>query len=163
MRTQVAIIGAGPAGTLLSLLLRQRGSSPSSLNARPRTTYWAGSGAGVLEWTSVEILRAAGLGQRLDADGHRHDSIKISWRAEELLSIDFERLAGKPMMAYGQTKDSGNLYAAAEAQDQNIIFGASDVEIHEPKSDAPWVTSPPTASRSGWTVTSWPVVMGPTE
>ena len=140
MRTQVAIIGAGPAGTLLSLLLRQQGIESVVLERQTKEYVLSRIRAGVLEWTSVEIMRAAGLSERLDVEGHRHESIKISWRAEELLSIDFERLAGKPMMAYGQTKIQEDLYAAADAHGQDIIFGASDVEIHDPNSDAPWVS-----------------------
>ncbi len=139
MRTQVAIIGAGPAGSLLALLLRRHGVESVVIERQTKDYVLNRIRAGILEWTSVEILRNAGLGARLDAEGHRHDSVKIAWRAEDILSIDFERLAGKPMMAYGQTKIQEDLYAAAEAEGVNIVFGASDVEIHEPTGDAPWV------------------------
>ena len=140
MKTQVAIIGAGPAGSLLSLVLRRRGIDAVVIERQTKEYVLSRIRAGVLEWTSVEILRAAGLSERLDVEGHRHDSIKISWRAQETLSIDFERLAGKPMMAYGQTKIQHDLYAAAEAEGVNIIFGASDVQVNDITSDAPSVS-----------------------
>ncbi len=81
MRTQVAIIGAGPAGTLLSLLLRQQGIESVVLERQTKEYVLSRIRAGVLEWTSVEIMRAAGLSERLDVEGHRHERIKISWRA----------------------------------------------------------------------------------
>ncbi len=140
MRTQVAIIGAGPAGTLLSLMLRQRGIESVVLERQSKDYVLSRIRAGVLEWTSVEILRAAGLGERLDAEGHRHDSVKIAFRGSDILSIDFERLAGKPMMAYGQTKIQEDLYAAAEREGLNIIFEAGDVEIVDATSESPHLT-----------------------
>ena len=140
MRTQVAIIGAGPAGSLLSLLLKRHGIDSVVIERQTKDYVLERIRAGILEWTSVEILRAAGLGQRLDAEGHVHNSVKLAWRAEEMLSVDFERLAGKPMMAYGQTKVQQDLYAAAEAEGVSIIYGATDVDIHDVTSDRPWIT-----------------------
>jgi len=140
MKTQVAIVGGGPAGSLLALLLRRHGVEAIVIERQTKDYVLGRIRAGVLEWTSVEILRAAGLSERLDAEGHRHDSVKIAWQGEQIQSIDFERLAGKPMMAYGQTKIQQDLYAAAESEGVQIVFGAADVEIHEPTSDAPWIT-----------------------
>ncbi|NNC79356.1 MAG: 4-hydroxybenzoate 3-monooxygenase [Acidimicrobiales bacterium] len=140
MKTQVAIVGAGPAGTLLSLILKQRGIDSVVIERQTKDYVLGRIRAGVLEWTSVEILRAAGIGDRLDAEGHRHDSVKISWRAQDILSIDFERLTGKPMMSYGQTKVQEDLYAAAEREGINIVFGASDVEIHDVTTNSPSIS-----------------------
>ena len=140
MRTQVAIIGAGPAGCLLALSLRRHGIDSVVIERQSKDYVLSRIRAGVLEWTSVEILRAAGVGDRLDAEGHRHDRVKIAWRAEEVLSIEFERLAGKPMVSYGQTLVQEDLYAAAEREQLDIHFECADVELHDVTSEHPHVT-----------------------
>lgn len=140
MRTQVAIIGAGPAGSLLSLLLARSGVESVVIERQTKDYVLGRIRAGVLEWTSVEILRKAGLSQRLDAQGLVHDSVKLAWQGKQVLSIDFERLAGKPMMGYGQTMIQEDLYNAAEREEADFIFGASDVEIHNITSKTPTVT-----------------------
>ena len=99
MRTQVAIVGAGPAGSLLSLLLRREGIESVVIERQTRDYVLGRIRAGVLEWTSVEILRSAGLADRLDVEGQVHDSVKVAWRGEQMMSMDFERLAGKPMLS----------------------------------------------------------------
>ncbi len=140
MQTQVVIIGAGPAGALLSLLLNQRGVDNIVLERQTRDYVLGRIRAGVLEWSSVEILRAAGLGRRMDRDGHVHDSIKFGWRGEELLTIDMRRLAGSPMMGYGQTLIQEDLYRAADETDATIYFEAADVELQNITSARPAVT-----------------------
>lgn len=140
MKTQVAIIGAGPAGTLLSLLLHQNDIRSVVIERQSKDYVLSRIRAGVLEWTSVEILRSAGLADRLDTEGHRHEKIKLAWAGSEVIDIDFERLAGKPMMAYGQTKVQEDLYAAAEAAGLEFFFESSDVELHDVSSEAPFVT-----------------------
>ena len=140
VKTQVAIIGAGPAGTLLSLMLRQRGVDSIVIERQSKDCILDRIRAGVLEWTSVEVLTSAGLGDRLMAEGNRHGSVDIAFRNRDIISIDFERLAGKPMVAYGQTKIQEDLYAAAEREKLNIIFESSDVEINDVTTDSPHVT-----------------------
>ena len=140
MKTQVVIIGAGPAGSLLSLLLNQRGVDNIVLERQARNYVLGRIRAGVLEWSSVEILRAAGLGRRMDRDGHVHDSIKFGWRGEELLTINMRRLAGSPMMGYGQTLIQEDLYRAADETDARVYFEAADVEPHDVTSAQPSVT-----------------------
>ncbi len=140
MKTQVAIIGAGPAGALLSLILHQRGIESIVIERQSKPYVLDRIRAGVLEWTSVELLESVGLGERLHAEGHRHDQVKIGWGGDEILDIEFQKLAGKPMMAYGQTKVQEDLYAAAERENLNIIFESSDVELHDVTSDNPYVT-----------------------
>ncbi len=139
MRTQVAIVGAGPAGSLLSLLLHRHGIRSVVLERQTKDYVLGRIRAGVLEWTTVEVLERAGLADRMHAEGAVHDSVKIAWRAEDVLSIDFERLTGKPMMAYGQTNIQEDLYAAAEAEGLEFVFGAADVEIHDVTTERPWV------------------------
>ncbi|MEM7323639.1 MAG: 4-hydroxybenzoate 3-monooxygenase [Actinomycetota bacterium] len=140
MKTQVAIAGAGPAGTLLGLLLRRAGIEAVVVERQSRAHVLGRIRAGVLEWTTVELLRAAGVGTRLDAEGHRHGSVDIAWAGSEVLSIEFERLAGKPMMAYGQTKIQEDLYQAADRDGLPIIFECEDVTLHDLTSDNPFIT-----------------------
>jgi p-hydroxybenzoate 3-monooxygenase len=139
VRTQVAIVGAGPAGSLLALLLRLHGVESVVVERQTRDYVLSRIRAGVLEWTTVELLRRAGLATRMDAEGAVHDCVKIGWRGEEIQSVDFRRLTGKPMMAYGQTNIQEDLYAAADAEGADFVFGASDVEIHDITTDRPWV------------------------
>jgi p-hydroxybenzoate 3-monooxygenase len=140
MRTQVAIVGAGPAGSLLALLLRRQGIESVVVERQTKDYVLGRIRAGVLEWTTVEVLREASLAEGLDAEGAIHDSVKVAWRAENILPIDFERLTGKPMMSYGQTNIQEDLYAAAETEGLGFVFGAADVEIHDITTDQPWVT-----------------------
>ena len=140
MRTQVAIIGAGPAGCLLALMLHKRGVESVVIERQSKDYVLSRIRAGVLEWTSVEVLRAAGVGDRLEQKGHRHDKVKLAWGGSEILEIEFEKLAGKPMVAYGQTNVQEDLYAAAEHKNLNIVFSSSDVELHHVNTASPFVT-----------------------
>ncbi len=140
MKTQVAIIGAGPAGTLLSHILKQRGIESIVVERQSQDYVLSRIRAGVLEWTSVEVLTAAGLGDRIASEGNRHGSVKIAYRGRDIVDIEFERLAGKPMVGYGQTKIQEDLYAAAKEHDLPLIFEASDVAIHDVTTDSPSVT-----------------------
>jgi len=133
-------VGGGPAGSLLALLLHQQGIESIVVERQSRDYVLGRIRAGVLEWTSVEVLRDAGLSDRLDVEGHVHNSIKMGWRGEAVMSIDFAKLAGKPMMSYGQTMIQEDLYAAADAVGANFIFEADEVQIHDVRTDAPWVT-----------------------
>ncbi|MGA0795082.1 MAG: FAD-dependent monooxygenase, partial [Quisquiliibacterium sp.] len=78
MRTQVVIIGGGPAGLLLSQILQRGGVDSVVLEARSRAYVLERIRAGVLEWGSVEVLRSAGVGERMDREGHVHDSVAIA-------------------------------------------------------------------------------------
>ncbi len=133
-------MGGGPAGSLLALLLHQQGIDSIVIERRSRDYVLGRIRAGVLEWTSVEVLRDAGLADRLDTEGHVHNSIKMGWRGEAVLSIDFTKLAGKPMMSYGQTMIQEDLYTAADAVGANFVFSAGDVQIHDVRTNAPWIT-----------------------
>ena len=140
MRTQVAIIGAGPAGTLLSHMLGRVGIENVVLEKQTREYVLGRIRAGVLEWGTVQVLREQGLGERMNCEGYIHDTINIAWRGEDLLSIDTNALLGRQMMAYGQTRIQADLYAAAEASGAQIVFEALDVEIHDIDSEAPSVS-----------------------
>ena len=79
MKTQVAIIGGGPAGLLLSELLHRQGVESVVLERQSRGYVLARIRAGVLEQTTVDLLRQNGLGERMDAQGHAHDGMRIVW------------------------------------------------------------------------------------
>ena len=140
MHTQVAIIGAGPAGMLLSHLLGRAGIDHVVVERVSRAYVLSRIRAGVLEWGTVETFREFGLGERMDREGHVHETINIAWRGEELLSIDTSNTVGKLMMAYGQTNIQEDLYAAADASGATIFFESADVELHDVTSGSPSVT-----------------------
>ncbi len=144
MQTEIAIIGAGPAGTALGLMLQQAGLDCVVVERQSRDYVLGRIRAGVLEWTTVEILDSLGVGRRLHAEGHVHSGVSIGWRAKEVLSIELQALSGKPMMAYGQTEVQTDLYNRADEIGLPIIFEAADVELHglagDVEADRPAVT-----------------------
>lgn len=140
LSTQVAIIGAGPAGSLLSHLLHRAGIESIVVERSSRSHVLSRIRAGILEWGSVEVLRAAGLDARMDLDGHVHDGAALVWGGREPFFIDINRHVGSHFMSYGQTKIQEDLYTAADLRDAALIFEAADLEIHEPLSDRPHIT-----------------------
>lgn len=138
--TRVAIVGAGPAGMLLSHLLDAAGVDNVVVERQHRQYVLDRIRAGVLEWGTVETLRDAGLGARMDAEGHVHDTINMAWRGQDVLSVDTNVLLGKQMMAYGQTRIQEDLYEAGDARGANVIFEADDVQLHDIDTDHPSVT-----------------------
>jgi p-hydroxybenzoate 3-monooxygenase len=140
MQTQVVIIGAGPAGMLLAHLLNQRDVASVVVERQSRTHVLSRIRAGVLEWSTVQVLRDAGLAERMNREGHVHDSISIAWRGEEVLNVDVHQLAGKQLMAYGQTKIQEDLFEVGEAVGLAVVFEADDVQPHDVTSAGPFVT-----------------------
>ena len=139
MRTQVCIIGGGPSGLLLSQLLHLAGIDSVVLERKSRAYVMSRIRAGVLEWGSVEMLRKAGAGARMDAHGLVHDGIYISAQNKSF-RIDFKRLTGKQVLVYGQTEATADLYGARDAAGGNVIEQAGDVTLHEIETQAPHVT-----------------------
>ncbi len=140
MQTRVAIIGAGPAGMLLSQMLSMAEIDHVVVERQSRAYVLDRVRAGVLEWGTVETLREAGVGRRMDAEGHVHETINIAWRGSELLSIDTDERIGRKMMAYGQTEIQKDLYDAADERSAEVIFEAENVELHDVTSARPWVS-----------------------
>lgn len=138
--TQVAIIGGGPAGLLLSQLLHRSGIDSVILERKSRKYVLSRIRAGVLEWATVELLRQAGVGDRMDREGHIHDSIAIAWSGAHRLAIDTKKHVGVSMMAYGQTSITEDLYAARDSMGGKIVHEANDVELHDVKSESPHVS-----------------------
>jgi p-hydroxybenzoate 3-monooxygenase len=102
-RTQVAIIGGGPAGLFLSHMLHRSGIDSIVLERQSRTHVLERIRAGVLEAGTVELLREVGLGARMDREGHPHNGSAIAWEGRPRFFIDTKKFTGKAMMAYGQT------------------------------------------------------------
>ena len=102
MRHQVCIIGGGPSGLLLSLLLHRAGIDAVVLERKSRDYVLSRIRAGVLEQGLCDLLRQAGLGARLDAEGQVHDGTLIAAHGQQI-RIDFRALTGKTVTVYGQT------------------------------------------------------------
>ena len=140
MRTQVAIIGGGPSGLLLSHILDRNGIDSIVLERQSRQHVLLRIRAGVLEAGTVDLLRAIGLGERMDREGHPHDGSAIAWEGRDRFFIDTKKFTGKSMMAYGQTAITEDLYAARDAAGGQIIDEADNVQLHELTSPRPYVT-----------------------
>ena len=130
MRTQVAIIGAGPAGLLLAQLLHRRGIESVVLEARTREYLESRVRAGVLEHQSVDILKAAGVGERMMREGLAHEGILLHFNGRDH-RIDFTELTGKAVMIYGQQEVVRDLIAARLAARQPLHFEVEDVSVRD--------------------------------
>ncbi|MTH34036.1 4-hydroxybenzoate 3-monooxygenase [Paracoccus limosus] len=139
MRHQVCIIGGGPSGLLLSLLLRRAGVDAVVLERRSRDYVLSRIRAGVLEQGLCDILREAGVGERMDREGFVHDGTIITAHGTTV-HIDFKKLTGKSVMIYGQTEVTQDLYQALDRIDAPVFHEAEDVAIHDADGDAPYVT-----------------------
>ncbi len=139
MRTEVAIIGAGPAGLLLAHLLAQDGVESIVVETRSRSYVEARIRAGILEHSTVELLGAVGLGDRLRAEGAQHRGIYLHWPGERH-HLDFVDLVGRSVWVYGQTEVTRDLGRAREAAGQHIVYEVSDTALHDVATDRPFVT-----------------------
>jgi p-hydroxybenzoate 3-monooxygenase len=138
MRTQVAIIGAGPAGLLLAHLLHQHGIDSVVLEAKSRHYVENRVRAGVLEHQSVDILNAAGVGSRMMKEGLLHQGIHLNF-AGGSHRIDFQDLTGRAVMIYGQQEVVKDLICARLAVSQPLYFDVDAVEIDDFYTDSPRV------------------------
>jgi p-hydroxybenzoate 3-monooxygenase len=140
MRTQVAIIGAGPAGLLLGQLLAGAGIDNVILDRATAAHVLSRIRAGVLEQGSVDLLKAVGCGTRLDAEGLVHEGIDLAF-AGVRHRIDLKHLSGgKVVTIYGQTEVTHDLMAARAAAGRTTIYSAAQVEPHDFDGAAPYVT-----------------------
>jgi p-hydroxybenzoate 3-monooxygenase len=131
MKTQVLIVGAGPAGLLLSELLHRRGIDSIVLERQTREHVLARIRAGVLESTTVDVLRENGLSGRMDREGHAHDGMRIAWAGRDSFFIDTYSHLARRFMVYGQTSIQEDLFAAADRRGQPVFTEASDVVLHD--------------------------------
>jgi p-hydroxybenzoate 3-monooxygenase len=140
MKTQVAIVGGGPAGLLLSHILHGHGVHSVVLEKHSREHVLSRIRAGVLEQTTVDVLRAQGLADRLDREGHVHDGMKIVWAGRESYFIDVAQHAGKRFTTYGQAKIQEDLFAAADRRHATLLTEAENVQLFDVTSKRPHVT-----------------------
>ena len=130
MRTQVGIVGAGPAGLLLSHLLHLEGIEFIVLEARSRDYVENRIRAGVLEYGTEQLLNNSGVGERMRREGMWHPGVVMRFeRADH--RIDFADLVGKHVMVYSQHKVVQDLIAARLAAGGQIVFEADDVSVHD--------------------------------
>src|SRR5438105_5221296 len=138
LRTQVGIIGAGPAGLVLAHLLHQRGIESIVLENRSRDYVEKRVRAGVLEQGTAELLDAAGVGARMRKEGLVHDGINLRF-AGERHHIDFRELTGRTITVYGQQEVVKDLIAARLANGGAILFEAEATSIEALESDRPQI------------------------
>jgi p-hydroxybenzoate 3-monooxygenase len=139
MRTQVAIVGAGPAGTLLSQLLHRAGIESVIVERQSRQYVLDRIRAGILEWGTVEILREAGLSTTMDATGVVHDGASIAWAGTSMF-FDIAARTGKHFMAYGQAALQRDLFGACDSAGQILIDSVDEVTPQDVTTAAPWLT-----------------------
>ena len=140
MRTQVAIIGAGPSGLLLGQLLHKAGIDNIILERQSADYVLGRIRAGILEQVTVDLMREAGVAQRLDSDGIVHHSIELVF-AGERHPIDVHGLTGgKVVTAYGQTELTRDLMDARAAAGLSTVYEAGEVTLHDFEGNTPTVS-----------------------
>jgi p-hydroxybenzoate 3-monooxygenase len=138
MRTQVGIIGAGPAGLLLSRLLTLQGIDSVVLENRSRDHVEARIRAGILEQHTVDTLIEAGVGDRLRREGLEHHGIHLQYPGVRHM-LDFPTLCGRTVWVYGQTEVTKDLIRAQLDGGPPLLFEVSDVEPVDVDGDAPTI------------------------
>lgn len=139
MRTTVGIIGAGPAGLLLARLLRDAGIESVVLESRDRAYVERRQRAGILEQGTVDVLRAAGAGERMDREGLRHDGIELRF-ARRRHRVDFPALTGgRSVTVYAQTEVCKDLIALQLKEGGPLLFEAEALAVEGAEGDRPVV------------------------
>jgi p-hydroxybenzoate 3-monooxygenase len=136
MRTQVGIVGAGPAGLTLAHLLHLEGIESVVLEDRSREYVEARIRAGVLEQGTVDMLRGAGVGERMDREGIVHRGVYMQFDGERH-HLDFQALTGKSIVIYGQTEVVKDLIEARLASGRPLLFEVEDVTVQDLETDSP--------------------------
>ncbi|MFE0671792.1 4-hydroxybenzoate 3-monooxygenase [Streptomyces sp. NPDC058867] len=139
MRTTVGIIGAGPAGLLLARLLHRAGIDSVVLESRDRAYVEQRQRAGILEQGTVDVLRAAGAGERMDREGLRHDGIELRYDRTRH-RVDFPALTGgRSVTVYAQTEVCKDLIALQIEEGGPLLFEAEALAVEDADSDRPRV------------------------
>jgi p-hydroxybenzoate 3-monooxygenase len=137
-RTQVAIVGGGPAGLMLAHLLRLRGVDSVVLEARPRERVETRQRAGILEHGTVEALREVGADARMDELGMPHDGFELRFSGRSV-RVDMQELTGERVMIWAQTEVTRDLIALRLEQDEPLLFDAEVLSVEDVETDAPTV------------------------
>ena len=139
MRTQVAIVGSGPSGLLLSQILAKHGIESVIVETHSRDYVQARIRAGVVEHGAVDVLTEYGVGERLHREGLRHGGVYLQWPGERR-RIDFVESCGHSVWVYGQTEITKDLINARVADGQRFFWEVSGTAIHDVDTDRPRVT-----------------------
>ncbi|WP_460415620.1 4-hydroxybenzoate 3-monooxygenase [Pseudomonas sp. microsymbiont 2] len=140
MKTQVAIIGAGPSGLLLGQLLHQAGIDTLIVERQSAEYVLGRIRAGVLEQGTVDLLREAGVAERMDREGLVHEGVELLVDGR-LQRLDLKALTGgKTVMVYGQTEVTRDLMQARERSGAPIIYSADNVQPHDIDGERPYLT-----------------------
>ena len=140
VRTRVAIVGAGPAGLLLSHLLAAAGIESVVIDQRTRDEIESTIRAGILENGTVDILTSSGASDRVLTVGHRHDGIELRFDGEGH-RIDFPSLTGRSVWLYPQHEVLKDLIAARLAGGQDLRFGVTAERVEDAETDRPRVVA----------------------
>lgn len=140
IRTRVAIVGAGPAGLLLSHLLADAGIESIVLDRRSRAEIESTIRAGILEQETVRVLSETGASDRVLTVGHRHDGIELRFDGEGH-RIDFPALVGRSVWLYPQHEVLKDLIAARLGAGQDVRFETEVTGVGDVTTDRPWVTA----------------------
>ncbi|NLK66946.1 MAG: 4-hydroxybenzoate 3-monooxygenase [Campylobacteraceae bacterium] len=138
-KTQVAIIGAGPSGLLLSLLLDKQGIDSVILERKTGEYVLGRIRAGVLEQGFAKLVREAGVAHNMDTLGEVHDGVEISFN-DLRVPINLEELTGEDVIVYGQVDITRDMMEEREKRGLKAVYEAEDVALHDVKSDNPYVT-----------------------
>ncbi|MTH44998.1 4-hydroxybenzoate 3-monooxygenase [Intestinirhabdus alba] len=139
MKTQVAIIGAGPSGLLLGQLLHKAGIRTLIIERQTPEYVLGRIRAGILESGTVELLREAGVAGRMEQEGLVHHGVEFIFDGQRIPVPLSELTGGKSVMVYGQTEVTRDLMQARDECGAPIIYGVSQVQINDAKSDRPSV------------------------
>jgi len=134
VRTQVAIVGGGPAGLMLSHLLAREGIESTVVELRSRQQIAETVRAGILEHGTVNLLVDSGASDRVLTDGDRHDGIELRFNGESH-RIDFQDVVGESVWLYPQTDVFKDLAARREADGGDVRYGVTDTTIHDVEGD----------------------------
>lgn len=139
MKTQVAIVGAGPAGLLLGHLLRSEGIDCVIVERRSPKYILGRIRAGVLEPITIKLMQRLGLDGRMNTEGLLHDGFNLA-DGDKLIHINLAELTGQQVMVYGQTEITRDLMDAAEERGLEVIYEAADVALHDIDSETPYLS-----------------------
>jgi len=140
MRTQVAIVGAGPSGLLLGQLLQQRGIDTVILERRTPEYVLGRIRAGVLEQGLVDLLHEAKAGERMQREGHVHQGVNLSMGGQ-LRHVDLVKYArGQTVMVYGQTEVTRDLMEARQREGGISLYETEHVQLHDFYGNTPRIT-----------------------